>query len=292
MTEATEGTIISGIFTPEVFSKLMRRNLDAQSVWYGLVNRKYEGEIKNKGDVVHIRQAGNISVKDYVKGTPMQYENPKGNVIDLKIDQQKYFAFTIEDIDKVQSDLELIQAYIDRAQAEITLVKDTYISTKVWDGIHTDNMLTVTDAISKDNIYGLFTRLMGRLRWTSAVKDNGTGYDGRRPWAVVDPDVFGILLEAPQTTKATVEGDKTTREGTVLKIAGFDVKVSNHADPSASTRKIIVGTTEGFSYADQIAKTQSLRDKDSFASYNSGLYLFGGATTQEKALAGVSVTLA
>lgn len=291
-TTPTEGTIKSGIFTPEVFSKLMRRNLDPQSVWYDLVNRDYEGEIKAKGDVVHIRQAGNISVKDYVKGTAMTYESPKGNVIDLTIDQQKYFAFEIEDIDKVQSDLELVNKYIARAQSEITLVKDTYIATKVWDGIHNDNMLTAVDALDKDNIYNLFTRLMARLRWVSAIKNNGTGYDGKRPWAVVDPDVFGIILEAPQATKATIEGDKTTREGTVIRFAGFDVKISNHTDPTAKTKKIITGTTEGFSYADQIAKTQSLRDKDSFSNYNSGLYLYGGVVSQEKALAGVQATLA
>lgn len=286
-----EGTIINGIFTEAVFSQLMRRNLDAQSVWYDLVNRKYEGEIKNKGDKVIIRQAGNIAVKDYVKGTPMEYENPEGNTIELPIDQQKYFGFTLEDIDVKQSDIKgLGEAYIDRAQTEITLVKDTYISTKVWDGIYDKNMLEQV-ALTKDNVYGTLTRLMGALRWTSAVKNNGTGFDGKRPWLVVDPDVFGILLQAPETGKATAEGDKTTREGTVLRLAGFDVKVSNHATQGAETRKIIAGTTEGFSYADQIAKTKVATDKDSFANYYSGLYLYGGAVTQEKALAGVTVTL-
>lgn len=47
-------TIMNGVFTPTVFSKLMRRNLDPQSVFYDLVNRDYEGEIKNKGDKVII----------------------------------------------------------------------------------------------------------------------------------------------------------------------------------------------------------------------------------------------
>ena len=288
---ATE-KIMNGVFTPVVFSKLMRRNLDPQSVFYDLVNRDYEGEIKNKGDKVVIRQAGDIAVKDYVKGTPMVYEDPNGNTMELIIDQQKYFAFSIEDIDQVQSDIDgLVQKYVDRAQSEITLLKDTYISTKIWDGIHDDNLLT-TVALTKDNAYNTLSKLMARLRWTSAIKNNGTGYDGKRPWLVVDPDVFGVLLEAPQTTKATVEGDKTTRQGTLLRLAGFDIKVSNHADPAGETRKIIAGTTEGFSYADQIAKTKIETDKDDFAKHASGLYLFGGVATQEKALAGIEVTLA
>jgi hypothetical protein len=284
--------IINGALTPVVFSKLMRRNLDPQSVFYDLVNRDYEGEIKNKGDRVVIRQAGDITVKDYVKGTPMQYEDPEANKMELVIDQKKYFAFDIEDIDQVQSDISgLVQKYIDRAQSEISLVKDTYISTKIWDGIHDGNMLE-TVALTKDNAYGTLTRLMGRLRWTSAIKNNGTGYDGKRPWLVVDPDVFGVLLETPQATKATEAGDKTTREGTVLRLAGFDIKVSNHSEDGAATRKIIAGTTEGFSYADQIAKTKIETDKDDFAQHASGLYLFGGVATQEKALAGLQVTLA
>lgn len=285
-----EGLIKDGIFTPEVMSKKMLRNLDANSVWKGLVNKNWEGEIKEAGDTVIINQYGDIAVKDYVIGTAIEYEHPEGENLILKVDQQKYFAFFIDKISRVQAKPELINGYFDRAKVAINLAKDTYLSTLAFAGIDAGNIINET-GLKKDTVYGYFTRLMGALRWANALQNNGTGFDGKRPFAVVDPDVYGIMLAAPENTKATVEGDKTTREGTVLKFAGFDIKISTNADKEA--KKVIVGTTEAITLADQITETQTVRDKDAIGgAYCSGLYVYGAKVVQPKALAGGTVTLA
>lgn len=285
-----DGLIKDGIFTPEVMSKKMLRNLDANSVWKGLVNHNWEGEIKEAGDTVIINQYGDIAVKDYVIGEPVVYEHPKGENLLLVVDQQKYFAFFIDKISRVQAKPELIDGHFARAKVAINLEKDTYLSTLAFAGLEK----AIDQAgLTKDNIYAYFTRLMGALRWNNALQNNGTGFDGKRPFAVVDPDVYGIMLAAPENTKATAEGDKTTREGTVLKFAGFDVKVSTNADPEASDKKVIVGTTEAITLADQITETQTVRDKDAIGgAYCSGLYVYGAKVVQPKALAGGTVTLA
>lgn len=287
-----EGLIKEGIFTPEVMSKKMLRNLDANSVWKGLVNHNWEGEIKEAGDTVIINQYGDITVKDYVIGEPVVYEHPEGENLLLKVDQQKYFAFFIDKISRVQAKPELIDGYFGRAKVAINLEKDTYVSTLGFAGIDTANIVN-NSALDKNNIYGYFTSLMGALRWASALQNNGTGFDGKRPYAVVDPDVFGVMLAAPENTKATVEGDKTTREGTLLRFAGFDVKVSTNATKGATEKKIIVGTTEAITLADQITETQTIRDKDAIGgAYCSGLYVYGAKVVQPKALAGGTVQLA
>lgn len=282
--------IKDGIFTPEVMTKKMLRNLDANSVWKGLVNHDYEGEIKEAGDTVLINQYGDINVKDYVIGTPIEYEHPEGDQLILKVDQQKYFAFFIDKITKVQAKPELIDGYFNRSKVAINLEKDTYLSTLAFAGL---TEAVDKTGLNKDNIYGYFTQLMGKLRWANVIQNNGTGFDGKRPFAVVDPDVYGVMLAAPENTKATVEGDKTTREGTVLRFAGFDVKVSTHSDPEAADKKVIVGTTEAITLADQITETQTVRDKDAIGgAYCSGLYVYGAKVVQPKALAGGTVTIA
>lgn len=287
-----EGAVKDGIFTPEVMSKKMLRNLDANSVWKGLVNRNWEGEIKDAGDTVTINQYGDITVKDYVIGTPITYEHPDGENLILKVDQQKYFAFFIDKISRVQAKPELIDGYFARSKVAINLEKDTYLSTLAFAGIAPSSLINKT-GLNKDNIYSYFTSLMGALRWANVIQNNGTGFDGKRPYAVVDPDIYGVMLAAPENTKATVEGDKTTREGTVLKFAGFDVKVSTHSDRTATSKKIIVGTTEAVTLADQITETQTIRDKDAIGgAYCSGLYVYGAKVVQPKALAGGTVTLA
>ena len=285
-----EELVKNGVFTPEVMSKKMLRNLDANSVWKGLVNHNWEGEIKDAGDTVIINQYGDIAVKDYVIGEAVEYEHPAGDNLILKVDQQKYFAFFIDKISRVQAKPELIDGYFSRAKVAINLEKDTYLSTLAFAGI--EKAIDKT-GLNKDNIYGYFTQLMGSLRWANALQNNGTGFDGKRPFAVVDPDVYGVMLAAPENLKATVEGDKTSREGTILRFAGFDVKVSTHANPKDANKKVIVGTTEAITLADQITETQTVRDKDAIGgAYCSGLYVYGAKVVQPKALAGGTVTLA
>lgn len=285
-----EELVKNGVFTPEVMSKKMLRNLDANSVWKGLVNHNWEGEIKDAGDTVIINQYGDIAVKDYVIGEAVEYEHPAGDNLILKVDQQKYFAFFIDKISRVQAKPELIDGYFSRAKVAINLEKDTYLSTLAFAGIKKAIDKT---GLTKDNIYGYFTQLMGSLRWANALQNNGTGFDGKRPFAVVDPDVYGVMLAAPENLKATVEGDKTSREGTILRFAGFDVKVSTHANPEDANKKVIVGTTEAITLADQITETQTVRDKDAIGgAYCSGLYVYGAKVVQPKALAGGTVTLA
>lgn len=285
-----EGLIKDGIFTPEVMSKKMLRNLDANSVWKGLVNHNWEGEIKEAGDTVIINQYGDIAVKDYVIGTAIEYEHPEGENLILKVDQQKYFAFFIDKISRVQAKPELINGYFERAKVAINLEKDTYLSTLAFAGIDAGNIENTT-GLSKDTVYGYFTALMGKLRWANVIQSNGVGFDGKRPFAVVDPDVLGVILAAPENLKSTAEGDKTSREGTVVKFAGFDIKVSTNANKEA--KKVIVGTTEAITLADQITETQTVRDKDAIGgAYCSGLYVYGAKVVQPKALAGGTVTIA
>ena len=117
MAEAVTDTVINGLYTNPVFSQLMRRNFEPLSVWYDLVNHKYENETKNHGDRVVIYQAGDVTLKDYVKGQDMVFEVPEGNKIEVVLDQQKYYAFQLEDIDVKQSTIKgLGEMYVKRGQ--------------------------------------------------------------------------------------------------------------------------------------------------------------------------------
>lgn len=292
MAEATTGTVIQGLYTNPVFSQLLRRNFDKNSVWYNLVNTKYENDLKNHGDRVTIYQAGDVALKDYVKGQDMVFDNPDGNKIEVVLNQHKYYAFSLEDIDVKQSEIkDLGEKYVERAQQTFTLARDSFIATKIWDGIAEENMLKDT-SITKDTAYKVLSDLRAKLAWAGAIKANGKGYDGKNPWLVVDPSVMGVLVQAPQTIKATEMGDKVTRDGSIIHLAGFDIKESNNGDASSAEHKIIAGTTEAFAYVHQISKTQVARAENRFATKYSALYLFGGDVIQEKALAGAQVTIA
>ena len=52
-------------FIPTLWSARLLEHLDKVHVYVNLLNRDYEGEIKNYGDTVKINQIGDITIKDY-----------------------------------------------------------------------------------------------------------------------------------------------------------------------------------------------------------------------------------
>ena len=61
----TDIKVSTGGFTPELWSDKININLDSYGAYNDIVNRKYEGEIKKKGDKVYFYTYGDLTVKDY-----------------------------------------------------------------------------------------------------------------------------------------------------------------------------------------------------------------------------------
>ena len=59
-------------FIPTIWSARLLRHLDKTHVYANLLNRDYEGEIKNFGDPVKINQIGDVTIKNYQKSTDIE----------------------------------------------------------------------------------------------------------------------------------------------------------------------------------------------------------------------------
>ena len=103
-------------FIPTIWSARLLEHLDKAHVYAALVNRDYEGEIKNFGDKVKINQIGDITIKDYTKGSDIDDpEELTGSDQELVIDQAKYFNFSIDDVDNAQTNPKLMDEAMQRA---------------------------------------------------------------------------------------------------------------------------------------------------------------------------------
>ena len=76
-----------------------------------------------------------------------------------------------------------------------------------------------------------------------------------------------------------------------MQYAGFDIKQSTNVGADG-TFNILAGTTEGITYAEQITKVESLKDKDYFGDFVRGLYLYGGLAAQPECLVKAVFTVA
>ena len=117
----------NNVFKPEIWSKVLLRDIMNYGVMLDCVNRNYEGEIKNQGDTVHIQKVGDITINTHDETQPMNHQNLSGTTQILKVDQAQDFMFLVSDIDKVQSNVELMTKYTNKAKKNIVNVKDAYL---------------------------------------------------------------------------------------------------------------------------------------------------------------------
>lgn len=274
-------------FIPQIWSQKLSQMLDKNCVMLQCVNRNWEGEIKNQGDTVKIITPADVTVStltseniEYAALTPTSQE--------LVINQKKFFAFKIDDVAQVQANADIMEAHLGNAKKAIEEVQDSYLLS-----LHTDvvegNTVGSEDApvtLDKTTIYEQFVKL------SLALKNSDAVHSGVRPWVVINPNVEAYLLQSPEFISAHNVADETLREGSIGRIAGMDVLVSTNLTEVDGKYYVLAGTNEAITFASQLAKIESLRDKDSFSDLVRGLYLYGAKTVQPKALAKMIVSVA
>lgn len=280
-----------GVFIPEFWSKKLNKKLDDVGVMKDCVNREYEGEIKKCGDKVNIQEVGDINVNDHDNEANLIYQDLTADDLSLLIDQEKYFAFKINDVTKAQANQKLTDKYINRASFAIEMIKDTFLLSKRAD-VHIDNVVPTMN-LTKDNVYQMFVELKKRLRKANAISQKGKDASGRRPWAVVNPDVEALILLSPEMKdRGSALADKTIREGTVYDFAGFDVMVATNMKTVDGSIEVLAGIEDAITFAGQLSKVEHLRDKDGFNDLVRGLYIYGGKTLLPKGLSKCACTIA
>ena len=270
----------TNVFKPELWSKLLLRDIMNYGVMLDCVNRNYEGEIKNQGDTVHIQKIGDITINTHDESKAMTHQNIAGTTQVLKIDQAKDFMFLVSDIDKVQANVEFMTKYTNKAKKNVVNVKDAYLHAL---GIAAATNDLGTKAVTPENIYGVLVDMFAELARANAIGADGKGEDGKRPYIVLPPEVVAVIKKSPEASHATTLGDDTVRKGAIMQYAGFDIKQSTNVGADG-TFNILAGTTEGITYAEQITKVESLKDKDYFGDFVRGLYLYGGLAAQPECL--------
>ncbi len=273
-------TTTYGVFIPEIWSKKLNQLLEKNCVMMQCVNSNWEGEIKQQGDKVKIITPAPVSVSTLTSDN-ITYSSLAPTSQELEINQKKFFAFKIDDVAKVQTNSDIMEAHLTNAKKAIEEVQDTYLL-----GMHTSVTTANTVGseetpitLDKSTIYEQFVKLALALKNSDAV----TG--GAKPWVVINPAIESYLLQSPEFINAYKVADETLREGAIGRIAGMDVLVSTNLADVDGKYYVLAGTNDAITFASQLAKIESLRDKDSFSDLVRGLYLYGAKTVQPKALA-------
>lgn len=276
-------------FRPEIWSANLlvaaRKNLV-----YGMnVNRDYEGEISAAGDTVRITSVGRPTISSYVpNSTVINPEQVNDSQRTLVVDQAKFFAFAVDDVDARQAKGNVIPQSINEAAYGFADVMDQYIASTMYTGIQTANQLgsiTIAAATPSDFYDKVLVPLKIRLDLANVPTE------GR--WITVRPEAHGALLRDSRFVKVNEAGStEGLRNGMVGRAAGFDITLSNNAPNTTGSEYVtIAGTDAAYTFAEQINKVEAYRPQNSFSDAVKGLVLYGGKLVRPDFLASALVTV-
>lgn len=272
-------------FIPEIWSQKLNNMLSKNCVMLQCVNRNYEGEIKNQGDRVKIITPAAVSIST-LDTDKLEYNELSPTENDLIIDQKKFFAFKINDVAQAQANTDIMEAHLQNAKKAIEEVQDSYLLGQhaYVDSANIVGTASAPVTLNKSTIYSYFVQLALKLKNSDALSNN------QKPWVVINPTIESYLLQSTEFISAYNVADETLREGAIGRIAGMDVLVSTNLTATDSFYYVLAGTNEAITFASQLSKVESLRDKDSFSDLVRGLYLYGAKTIQAKSLAKMIVS--
>lgn len=253
-------------FIPTVWSEQLYQTLDEQYVAAAHCNRDFEGDIREKGDIVKICGIGEITVSDYTKNQDMSSpEELSDNYRELSIDQAKCFNFQIDDIDRAQTFPKLMQAAIRKAARALATQADSYILSLATKAKHQISESALDAGNILDRLLEAHTLLM---------KENAANED---IVFELSPEIAGLLLKAKIATAS--DNTEQLEKGCMGSIAGCKVYVTNNLPTSTSeditTYTCLARTKRAIAFAEQISEIEAYRPELRFADAVKGLHLYG-----------------
>ena len=271
-------------FIPEVWSARLLEHLDNVHVYSALLNRDYEGDIRAYGDTVHINQIGDIAINDYTGEDLAAPEELDSTMMELKIDQAKYFNFQVKDIDNAQSNPKVVDAAMQRASYNINDVIDNYLAGLLLAGVKSESTITAK-TLTSANAYDYLVDL-GVL-----LNEHNVPMLGR--WVVIPPWFHGLLLKDDRFVgNGTGYNQAILQGGWVGDAAGFRIHLSNNVPESAGSYSVIAGTNAAGSFAEQLVELEAYRLEKNFSDGLKGLHVYGAKVTQPDGLAVLKCTKA
>lgn len=309
-------SVAASAYVKQLFSRKVLKNFYELTVFNEIANTDYSGEIKAMGDKVWLRTTPAITISDYQVGEDIsaKYEVPASNARALTIDQGKMWAFQIDDIDEVQTDLNLMNIFANDAAERMAIeidkdvLKFLSVGTTATDGSTSDvvaaNKGATAGAISGNINLGDYTVglpvprslnstdndadniLSAIVDCAQVLDEQSIGQENR--WIVL-PAWACALLKKGDLRRADITGDGTgvIRSGLIGMVDNFKIYRSNNIFEDATNAGnfyIPFGTNEGLTFASQLVKTESLRIQNSFGEYMRGLNVYGRSVPQPTAV--------
>ncbi len=270
---------IGEVWAAQILQALQKALVYGQA---GVINRDYEGDIKGKGDTVRITAHGPITIDNYDKSTGLSDPEELDDAsTTLEITPAKSFNFRIEDVDKAQMNVKLMESATRDAAYRLADVADQYIV-----GIMAAQAGSAVGADGSDKIFDGSTDLVSEelLEIKQKLDEADVPFEGR--WVIVPPWVTKWLLQEDAVNLpmwSAVEG--VMKNGQIGRLYGFDILQSNNVPNTAGDHyKVLAGVSRATTFADSVNETEAYRPDKFFADALRGLHCYGAKVIDPECL--------
>jgi hypothetical protein len=297
-----------GNFTPQIFSQKVQKFFRRASVVEDITNTDYAGEIENFGDTVKIIKEPTITVRDYARGQTVDTQILADDQITMTVDQGSYFAFKVDDIEERQSHVNFEALATSSGAYSLKRNYDYNVLKHIYDNAATSAGNTGTDGSPIDGDAAVDT-LADVVSAAKTVLD-GNDVPEENRWLVAPPAFFQQLRKAgAKLSDQSVLGESGSsqiRNGMVTDkpLFGFNMYMTNaiavsggnaanktFGSAGANEYAFLYGHMSAVATANHIAKTELIRDPDSFADIVRGLHVFGRKILRDDAVYSGVITI-
>jgi len=288
----------SGNWLPSIYSQKVLKYFRRSSVVEGITNTDYAGEIENYGDTVRIIKEPTISVSSYTKGSQTNLQNLADDQTTLVVDTANYFAFKVDDIEERQSHVnwESLATSSGAYALKRKYDRDVLEAISTTSGINAGSAVTANTGDLAHSVIAESARLLDdnevpeENRWFVAppIFYEQLGAAGSK---VMDMSVMGSSGESPLrnglVSEVTIAGMKLYKS-TALNRSGTDIIT---VSGTSNAYFCMGGHMSAAATASHIAKTEVVRDPDSFSDVVRGLHVYGSKVLRAEAITRTAVVL-
>lgn len=222
-------------FAPTIWSARTKAHLDKALVIAGRANRDWEGDAQH--GTVRINEVGDVPVNTHSRGSTIAYSDPASRQLTLTLNQRKIAGFKVDDLDKVQANIDLVDRYARRLGYALADDIDRYVASLYTSAGAGDVPLTLTGTVTAGTIRNGFAD-------AGAMLDaNNVPREGR--WAIISPIMQAVMFKDTAIAQATDRGDDILSSGSIGRFLGFDLFLSNNLSGTGVTVTLSAAAAAG-----------------------------------------------
>ena len=247
-------------FIQQVWSKKIQDDLELKCKLVDNCLREYEGDCKY-AQSVKILGVGEPTIGDYdnTKDITIEEMSDRGQI--LTIDQAKYFAFYVDDIDQAQSVPGLKEKYQEKAVHGLAVARDTYVATLIASAANK----TTIEAMTEEGVKKAVDAAIVELRERNFDEDG----------VIEMTPAFYNLFKNHLITLST-NNPELIRKGVVGMYDNFECIMSNNLKTPCDIRG-----KKAIAFAGQINEVEALRAEKRFKDIVRGLDTYGAKVIDE-----------